>query len=128
MGTEYIVAKPFRGPAGVLEPGMRVDPSGWRTLPTLLSGRFLRKADEQADGGSLRFAIVCKPFLHDGALLETGTLIDLDGWRHVDTLIASRFLREATEEDLDRATLPPLVLNPRSGVLEIAGIVGKRRR
>lgn len=125
MGVDYIVAKPFGGPAGLLEPGMRVDASGWRTLPTLLSGRFLRKADEQA---TVRFAIVCKPFMHAGTLLESGAVIDLDGWRNVDTLMAARFLREATDEDLDRATLPPLVLDPGTGGLELAGAAGKRRR
>lgn len=125
MSTDYIVAKPFAGPEGMLDPGTRVDASGWRNVDTLVRGRFLRACEDT--GPPARFAIVCKPFLHEGALLESGTLVDLDGWRNVEPLIASRFLREATDADLDRATRPPLVLDPGSGGLELAGAKGKRR-
>lgn len=125
MSTDYIVAKPFAGPDGMLDPGARVDAADWRNVGTLVRGRFLRASEDA--GPPARFAIVRKPFLHEGALLESGALVDLDGWRNVDTLIASRFLREATDEDLEQATMPPLVLDPGSGGLALAGAKGKRR-
>jgi len=50
--------------------------------------------------------VVLKPFALDEQPLASGTLVDASRWRLLRQLVAQRFLRPATADELEAATAP----------------------